>query len=184
MNSLLFLAGVPTWIWIVVTLAIVIAVYLLSELVLFLLMRSSMKKAFHALDELVPFERERSKKIDTIYQTLKDGKRINNRSMEELLESNKDILSQSSIDMQKLKSQDDFLILYLLKFMKEKKLKQREEYSPLYKELEAISYPDPKANDFPYKRYNDLALRYNSYTGMGMLRSIASRKKYLAAPVL
>jgi|GEM_PF-920774 len=175
--------GLPAWAWLLIVLAIIVVIYLLVELVLFFLMRSSMKKAFRMLDELVPFERQRFEAIEKVYQRLVKENKLHNKDIDDLIAGQRVILGGKTTDMQKLKGQDDFLILYLTKYLKERKLKQKG-YEAEYNDLLSRLYSDPEDKSNPYYRYDQEAMKYNSYTQMGLLRSITIRHHYYQAPVL
>lgn len=147
-------------------------------------MKSSMKKAFDELDKLVDVEKNRFIKIKEIYFALNKTHKVMNDSINELINNQEDIIKEQRIDMEKLKNQDDFIVMYLLKFMKEKKLKMKDNYSDLYKELESISYFEKEDKTTPYYTYNKKANRYNTFAKLSFVSNIFRRNNYYRAPVL
>ena len=173
-----------TWVWIVVFIAIIIGSIFLLQIVLYFLMKRAMKITFSELDKLVPLEKERFNKIKENYFALNKNHRITNESIKELIMSQDELVKSERIDMQQYKNQNDFLIMYLLKFMKEKKLKMKDEYSPIYKELESISYFEVKDKSTPYYSYNKKANRYNTLANLSFVSNLFKRNNYYRAPIL
>ena len=173
-----------SWIWIVIFIAVIIGTIFILQIVLYFLMKKEMKKAFTELDKLVPIEKERFNKIKEIYFALNKNNRLNNDSIKELVISQDEVVKSSTLDMQQYKNQNDFLVMYLIKFMKEKKLKMKDEYSSLYKDLESISYFEVDDKSTPYYKYNKIANRYNSFASLSLVSSLFKKKDYYRAPVL
>ena len=173
-----------TWIWIVIFIAVVIGSIIILQVVLYFFMKRAMKKAYTYLDGLVPVEKERYQKIKNAYFTLNKTHYISNDSIKELIKEQEVLSSEERVDMQKLKGQNDFLVMFLLKFMKEKKLKMKDNYSPIYKELESISYFESKDKSTPYYKYNKAANVYNALATLSFVSSIFRKKDYYRAPIL
>ena len=173
-----------TWVWIVVFIAIIIGSIFLLQIVLYFLMKRAMKITFSELDKLVPIEKDRFNKIKENYFALNKNHRITNESIKELIMSQDELVKSERIDMQQYKNQNDFLIMYLLKFMKEKKLKMKDEYSPIFKELESISYFEVNDKSTPYYSYNKKANRYNTLANLSFVSNLFKRNNYYRAPIL
>ena len=173
-----------TWIWIVVFIAIIIGTILIFQVVIYFFMKRSMRKAYLALDKLVPFEKERYNKIKEVYFSLNKTHHIANDSIRELIQNQDIISTEERVDMQKLKNQNDFLLMFLLKFMKDKKLKMKDAYSSTYKELESISFFDTKDKTTPYFKYNKIANVYNALATISFVSNIFKKSNYYRAPIL
>ena len=173
-----------SWIWIVIFIAVIIGSILLLQVVLYFLMKHYMKKAYLKLDELVPIEKERYNKIKNAYFLLNKSHHIANDSIRELIQKQDVIASGERVDMQEFKNQNDFLVMFLLKFMKERKLKMKDNYSPTYKELESISYFESKDKTTPYYKYNKVANAYNALASLSFVSSIFKKKDYYRVPIL
>ena len=148
-------------------------------------MKKAQKKAYRALDELVPYEKERFACIERFYEALVQEKKLNlsRNPLSDIMKEQEIILSGNTIDMQKAKANDDFCILFLKKFIKEKSLHMKEPYHSLEEELGKYdSFSDEKKT--PYKKYNDCALKYNALTSMMTVSGYCQRKGYLKAPIL
>lgn len=174
-----------TVIWIIVIIGVVFLFLLISFFVTLIFVKKFQKRAYIALDNLVPFEKERFEQIHGVYDYLLLEKKLNasNNPIKEIIQEQQIILSGNSIDMQKAKANDDFLILFLTKFMKEKSLKNKDSFKDKYEILEKYNYFDDK-KDSPYHQYNKIALRYNSLSSMMTVSSYCRRKGYLKAPIL
>ncbi|MFA6829174.1 MAG: hypothetical protein WCR67_00480 [Bacilli bacterium] len=174
-----------TIIWIVCIVAALLIAWLISFLVIIQLMKKAQKKAFAALDELVPYERERYEAVKKAFNQIIDERRMQkDNQMYALCTEQEKILAGDRIDMSTLKAQNDFMILYLHKFIKEKKLRMKEPFSTIDTDLDKYTFIDPSSKDSPYRSYNNVALKYNSYMGMMLVSNYASRKGYPKAPIL
>lgn len=172
--------------WVIVILVIVclIVLYLLSALVLFLLMKRAMNKAYDALVALVPFETERLEYVKKVRDRLLADDYHLSSEMLELTESNEKLLATKPVDVSKVKNQTDFLILYYSKFIKEKKLaKKNPDYEELDKTLLSKLHLHDDLKVSPYAKYDKAAFRYNSYLSMMILAPFV-RRKYQNAPIL
>ncbi|MFA6860999.1 MAG: hypothetical protein WCR56_01270 [Bacilli bacterium] len=175
----------PTWGWILIIVAGVLVLYGLSALVIYFIMKGIQKKTFKALDDLVPYEKNRLKKLLECKETLERMNYFHSQPMADLLDKQEAIANGSTIDMASLKGQNDFLTIYFQKFFKEKHLVLKNpEIKVLNDEITKTMYIDPAAKDSPYKRYDDLAFRYNSYLGMMILAPFTRGAKNPRAPIL
>ncbi len=174
-----------TIIWVVVIIAVVLIVFLISFFMTLLFVKKFQKKAYQALDDLVPFEKERFEKIHKVYDYLITEKKLNasNNPIKEIIQDQQIIFSGNSIAMDKAKANDDFLVLFLMKYMKEKSLKNKDSFKECYKTLEENDYMQER-KESPYYKYNKIALRYNSLSSMMTIQGYCQRKGYLKAPIL
>lgn len=176
--------NLTTIIWIIVIVVSLLVIWGISFVVLVFLMKKTQKKAFKALDDLVPYERERFDIILETVEQLKKENKFRNKEMDKLVEEQKKLLEGVTIDMSKVKAQNDFLILYLRKLLKDKGLKMKDPYKDLNKKMEEHFFDDTSSKNSPYYNYSKLALRYNAYMGMMFVASYANRKGYPRAPIL
>jgi hypothetical protein len=173
------------WVWIVIVISSLIVIYALATLITWFLMKSLQKRTFKALDELVPYEKNRFTKIKEIAQALNEEHRIpKNSSINDTLKLQEIILSGSRIDMNRVKSQNDFLLIFLKKALKEKGLRFKEPFATYDKDVDRMIDPDSSKDSSPYYQYNKLAYKYNAYLGMMLIRAIAIRKQVPNAPIL
>ena len=164
---------------------VLIAMYLLCVLVTYLLMKGAKKKAFQALDQMIPIEQNRFALVEEVVQAMKDDGRILPKNLLEQVESEGKDFQKTPLDLQGLKGRTDFLILYLRKYLKEKRLLSKsEKYQEYDKKLESSIYLDPQDKNSPYYHYNKVASRYNAYLGMTTLSLFGIRGKNPQAPIL
>lgn len=173
-----------TWIAIIVFIAIIIVTFIALQIVMYFLLKSNMKKAFASLDNLVPIEKERFNKIKDIYNQLLKLNRINNEEIKELVAIQENNLNLERLDMQIFKGNNDFLIMYLLRLLKEKKLKLKEPFCLMNETLESISYFESKDKDTPYYKYNKIANRYNTFASMSLVSKTFKKASYPRVPIL
>lgn len=171
-------------IWVAVIIGVVIVVWLLSSFVMILLMKKAQKKAFKALDDLVPEEKKRFLKIKEFADLLVKEKRLKRGNILDAVHEQEVLFSGERIDMAKAKATNDFLVLYFRKYMKEKRLKDKDPYKDYYELFQNDIHIDPDDKKNPYRSYNKIAMRYNSYLNMTLVRSYANRKHYPGAPIL
>lgn len=172
------------WIVIIIVIAALIVLYLLSALILYLLMKRVMGKAYDALMALVPHESQRLQAIEDLQKKIRDDNYRLSDEMVELCQNTRKILDTKPVDVAKAKGQIDFLLMYHIKFIKEKRLVQkREGYKEIVDKLTAGLHLKDDLKNSPYGRYDKLAMRYNAYLGMFVLAPFV-RGKYKNAPIL
>lgn len=174
----------PGWVIIILVVLALVAVYLISALILFLLMKRAMKKAYDALMALLPYEDERMKLVLDVKERLLNDNFHLSEEMCEATENNCKLLQETPVDVSKVKNQTDFLLMYYMKFLKEKKLVAKSaEYKELYDTMLSKLHLKDELKNSPYGKYDKLAFRYNSYLGMIILAPFV-RRKYQNAPIL
>lgn len=174
-----------TIIWVVAIIACLILLFLISFLVTILLVKKAQKKAYKALDDLVPYEKERFQAVLKMYDLLVQEKKLpaGKNPLSDIMKEQEITLSGNTIDMQKAKANDDFAILFLQKFLKERSLKMKEPFHSALEELKKYDVMLDEKNS-PYKKYNDCALKYNALSSMMTVSGYCQRKGYLKAPIL
>ena len=154
------------WIYVIVFGAL-IAVFLISALIIRLLTKSAYKKANALYQEVTPKEKERYELILKAKKTMEDDGRFLPKSMiESTMEVEKEF-QKIPCDISKVKSMNDFLIIYYSKYIHEKKLLGK--YDSVDQELNAHLYADPQDKNSPYYQYNKAALKYNAFLNMGFI---------------
>lgn len=173
-----------SWLIVIIVIVCLVLLYLLSALVLFLMMKRAMDKAYDALVALVPYEKERMAAILKVKERLQsDGYHLSDE-MVELTENNQKLLEEKPVDVSKVKSQTDFLIMYYTKFIKEKKVAKKDiSYEKESTDLLKMLHLHDDLKTSPYGKYDKAAFRYNSYLGLIILAPFV-RRKYQNAPIL
>lgn len=171
------------WIYLVVILA-VIALYFLFTFILYLLMKRAQKKAFKLLDTILPYEKEKFDMIIKARNKLKEDGRFLPKNILEVIDKDEKLFLQIPVNIQEVKGQSDFIIMYLDKYLKEKKLIQKDDYKKMDDELNSYLYMNPEDKTSPYYQYNKKAMSYNAYLGMGALAVFSIRRKNQSAPIL
>ena len=161
-----------SWVIVIIVILALILVYLFSAFILFLLMKRAMKRAYDALMDLLPYEDERMKLVSSTKEKLLNDNYHLSDEMCEATENNLKLLKETPVDVSKVKNQTDFLLMYYMKFLKEKKLIQKKP-----------EYIKDELKNSPYGKYDKLAFRYNSYLGLVILAPFV-RRKYQNAPIL
>lgn len=155
------------WIYLIIIVG-VIAIYLLSALIIFLLMKGAKKKAIQELDKLVPHENERFQVIETIIKEMQNDGRYLPKNMLDSLHEIDSSFSKTPIDLSSIKNQNDFMILYLRKYFKEKRMLEKDQKYKNYDEkLSKMIFLNPSDKTSPYYLYNKKSSRYNAFLGMG-----------------
>jgi hypothetical protein len=172
------------WYILLIALGSILVLYLIVAAILMALMKRAQRRAFKALDALVPYEKKRMEIVLDCRDTLEDDHYHLAQNIKEVIDEAQDLINQSRIDMGKVKGENDFLIMYFQKYLKEKRLLHDEKYKKLSDELGAEIHLDPAEKSSPYKKYDDLAFRYNAYLGMMILAPFLGGKKNPQAPVL
>ncbi len=172
--------------WVIVILVVVglIALYLISAGIVYLLMRNAKKKTFAALENIVPLEQTR---LDLILQTkssIEEDGRVLPKNLHDAVEIAEKTFQKIPINYVEIKGNNDFLIMYFRKYLSEKKLLNKELYKNLDKKLEENLYLDPTDKTSPYYDYNKKASHYNAYLGMTLLALFGIRRRYPTAPIL
>ncbi|MFA6624219.1 MAG: hypothetical protein WCS80_00415 [Bacilli bacterium] len=173
-----------TWVIILIVLGCLIAIYLLGSFIIWLFLKAARNKAYKALDELVPYEKERFQYIAYVRDEIEKDNYHLPKSILDVIENNNDILSGHEIDMQKVKSQDDFLILFFQKYLKEKKLISKEKYVNINLKMSSYLHMDTDDKESPYDIYDKKAFRYNSLLGMTLFTIFLNKSKFAQAPIL
>ena len=151
----------PEWIIVIIVIVCIIVLYLLSALILYLLMKRAMNKAYDALMALVPYEQERMDLIVQTKERLLDDHYHLSDEMCELVESNNALLKTPPVDVGKVKSQTDFLIMYFTKFLREKKVAKKDSsYADTSEKLLKMLHLNDDLKSSPYGKYDKLAFRF------------------------
>lgn len=164
------------WVYVIVFAAL-IAIYLLTALIIYLLMKKAYKKAKVELDKIIPYEKERYETILKVKTTLENEGRFFSKNIIETTEDVEKQFSKIPVDIAKIKNQNDFLVIIYRKYIKEKRLLAKSK--DLDQELENILYIDPSDKSSPYYPYDKAAMKYNSYVNMGMFNIFRGRSKQL-----
>lgn len=167
-----------------ISLGILIVGFLLGSLITIQLMKKAQKKAFSTLDDLVSYERNRFEDIKEIADYLDQSNRLHAQSIIDTIKKQEEAFSSDTIDMQNAKVTDDFLVIYFIKYIKEKNLSKKEPYDEYLKKLTEELTIQIDDKEHPYYKYNKLALKYNSYANMRTANWYARKKNYPQAPVL
>lgn len=164
------------WVYVIIF-AGLIAVWLLSSLVVYQLMKKAQKKAYLLFDKVIPKEKERYQVILKAKDRMeKDGRFLPKNMVDSTMEVDKEF-QKIPCDIAKIKGMDDFLVIYYRKYIKEKKLSGK--YHDIDMELEACIFLDPSDKRSPYYEYNKAALHYNAYVNMGFLNLFRGKAKLL-----
>ena len=172
-----------TWVIIIIIVAVLIVLYLIVAVICYFLLKRAQNKAFDAMQELIPYEKERLDVIIKAKDALLDDNRHFPNEMAELVQSTEDILNTNPVDVGKAKGQSDFLIIYFTKYIKEKKLINRGNYKEIVDELDAHLHMDDKDKDSPYNKYDRKAMSYNAYLNLIFIPGFI-RHRYQQAPIL
>jgi hypothetical protein len=171
----------PWWVYVAI-IGGVIVLYLIAALITFFLMKGAKKKCYDEFDKLVPYEKERLELILSIRDTmLKDGRHLP-KNLTDACSQDEEYFAKVPFDLKSAKGQNDFLVIYLRKYLKEKNLLKQEKYLEFDKKLEGALFLDPQDKKSPYFNYNKRALRYNSYLGMTLL-AIFNNGRHTSAPI-
>lgn len=177
------LASIPQWELLIIIIFSILGLYLLTVLIIYLLMKNAQKKTFSALDSLIQFEKDRMDFANKVYDTLKENYNLSN-NIKMTVEEQNELLSSHSVDMVKAKSQTDYLLIYFQKFMKEHGIRKKSPYAELYSQIDEHLFLDAEKDNYPYKRYNSLAAKYNSFRNMGFFSPFSRGSKNPEAPTL
>ncbi len=173
-----------SWLILIIVIAGVLVLYLLFALIAYFLMKGAMNKAYDALVALIPYEKERLELVKKVADDLKNDHYRFSSQIDELIKENENVLEKKPVDVSKAKNQNDFLILYFSKLIKEKNFDKRfSKYQEHHKTLQSHLYLQSYNKNSPYYRYDKLAFRYNSYLNMLFLAPFV-RRKYESAPIL
>ncbi len=167
------------WIYIVVIVG-VIALYLISGAIVHFLMKGAKKKAYAELEKVIPYEKERFDEISSSIHTMQDDGRFLPKNMIECLNTIDESFKKVPVDVSSVKNQNDFLILYIRKYLSEKRIVEK--YKSIDEKLEKLLFLDPSSKTSPYHTYNKKAAHYNAYLGMGIFNIF--RGDNTAAPIL
>ncbi len=167
------------WIYIVVIVG-VIALYLISGAIVHFLMKGAKKKAYAELEKVIPYEKERFDEISSSIHTMQDDGRFLPKNMIECLNTIDESFKKVPVDVSSVKNQNDFLILYIRKYLSEKRIVEK--YKSIDEKLEKLLFLDPSSKSSPYHTYNKKAAHYNAYLGMGIFNIF--RGNNTAAPIL
>ena len=160
------------------------ALFLLTTLVLYLLMKRAQKKAYQELEKLIPYEQNRFSLIQKCKEELEtDGRFLPKNFLTAISEEEK-LFEKAPLDLSEIKGRTDFLVMYLRKYLKEKKLLSKEKYQDFDKKLETLIFIDPGDKNSPYYLYNKKASHYNAFLGMMFLSIFGIRNKNQNAPII
>ena len=159
------------WIYVVVIGGIIV-VYLTSAFIIRFFMMKAKKKCEALLEKVIPLERDRFDMILEVKNKMEnDGRHLPKNMVESTLELEK-AYQEVPVDIQKVKSIDDFLLLYYIRYIKEKNLKEK--YQAELATLESLVYDNVESDKYPYKEYNNATLKYNAYLNMGFINPFRS----------
>lgn len=170
------------WIYLLILLG-VIALWFILSIILFFAMKSAQRKAYNELDKVAPFERDRYDFFVEVITKLEDSGRHLPKSLTELQKSLERAFAKIPVDVNEIKGQNDFMDIYLKKYLDEKGFSKKEEFKSYCEKLNQMLWIDPADKNSPYYKYNKLASRYNSLNGMLLLRIFTASGKYPSAPI-
>ena len=172
------------WLILLIVFAILIAIYVISGLVVRALLKNAKRKAIDALDSLASVERDRYDRLIQITEELEKDHKYLPKNRSDSFQDTKRLLDKVPCDVAKVKGQLDFLVLYLRKFRKEKRLLAQEKYNQLDKKLEKEVNRDPNDKTSPYYSYDKKALRYNALRGRTFFSLFTNNGNNPQAPIL
>lgn len=174
----------PEWVIVIIVLVGLFIVYLIAAAIVLFLMKAAKKKAFSMLNQIIPIEQKRFDLINKTVNELKnDGVFPPKNLIETLKDAEKDY-QLAPLDISIIKGKNDFLIMYLHKYLSEKKYFKQDKYLSLDKELESNLFLDPNDRNSPYYQYNKKAAYYNAYLNMMVLSIFGVRRRNPTAPIL
>lgn len=184
MNNLITLASIPTWELLVIIIFSMIGLYLLAVLIIYFLMKRAQKKAMHALDSLIPYEKERMQFVNDLVTTLEANNYQVKDNIRVVVDEQNELLEQKSVDMSQAKQKTDFLLIYFQKYLKEKGIRKKEPFATYFNNINKYLFIDNEAENYPYKSYNNLANKYNAFLSLGFFSPFARSKKNPQVPIL
>lgn len=155
------------WIYLVIIVG-VLAVYFFTAFIIYLLMKRAKKKAYQEMEKVIPYEKEKYDLISEVIKTMQDDGRFLQKNLLDSYEDLGKTFDKVPFEIATAKNQNDFMILYLRKYLKEKNLLRKEVYQKLDERLSKAIYLDPSEKNSPYYLYNKKASRYNAFLSMGM----------------
>ncbi len=167
------------WIYVVVIVG-VIAIYFISGAIVHFLMKGAKKKAYAELEKIIPYEKTRFEEIEASIKHMQDDGRFLPKNMIDCLNTVNDSFSKVPVDVASIKNQNDFLIMYIRKYLADKHIVEK--YKDIDEKLEKHLYLDPSSKTSPYHTYNKKAAHYNAYLGMGIFNIF--RGSNTSAPIL
>lgn len=167
------------WIYVVVIVG-VIAIYLIAGAIVHFLMKGAKKKAYAELEKVIPFEKNRYEEIASSIKEMQDDGRFLPKNMIECLNTLDESFKKIPVDVSSIKNQNDFLIMYIRKYLADKHIVEK--YKSIDEKLEKLLFLDPTSKTSPYRAYNKKAAHYNAYLGMGIFNIF--RGSNTSAPIL
>lgn len=171
------------WIYLII-IAGLIVVYLIIAFITSLFMKRAYKKAVIEYEKLHSYEKERFDFLLSVINEMKNDGRFLPKSLLETMQKEEDSFKQIPPDLASIKSQSDFMNMYLRKYLKEKRLLNQEKYLELDRKLESSLFLDPSDKTSPYYIYNKKASHYNAYLGMLFVNLFNFKKKNSSLPIL
>lgn len=166
------------WIYLLIFVAF-IALYLLSSLIFFMIMKSKRKKLQPLLDKILPYEKERFDYLMSIKDKITNAPKAFTNGLEAL---DKEFVKIPP-NIADIKSQLDVLYIILLRIADEKKYGISENTEIKDKAGHYLNL-DPTDKKSPYFKYNKTASHYNAYLGMWLVAMFNRKNKYTTAPIL
>ncbi len=155
------------WIYLVIIVG-VLAVYFFTAFVIYLLMKRAKKIAYAEMEKVIPYEKEKYNLVSEVIRTMQEEGRYLQKNLLDSYEDLGKTFEKVPFELSAAKNQNDFMILYLRKYLKEKNLLKREIYQKLDERLRDAVHLDPSEKNSPYYVYNKKAARYNAFLSMGM----------------
>ncbi len=182
--NLITLASLPTWELLVIIIFSMIGLYVIAILVIYFLMKRVQKKAFSELDSLIVYEKERMQFVNDLVAVLEASNYHLKDNIKVVVDEQNDLLSSKRVDMSKAKQQTDFLLIYFQKLLKEKGIRKKEPFAKYYEDINKYLFIDSESDNYPYKKYNNLAAKYNSFLSLGLFSILTHGKNNPQAPTL
>ena len=172
------------WVILLIVLACLLLLYILSGRIVKILLRKAKKKAIDALDSLAGYEQDRLDRLIKIKDELVNDHKFLPKNRLDAFEETKAIFLSVPSDVAKAKGQNDFLVLYLRKFLKEKRLLAQGKYKDRDMRLEGEVHIDPSDRKSPYYSYNRKALKYNALRNRTFFSLFTNNGNNPSAPIL
>ena len=174
----------PVWELLLIIIFSLIGLYLLAIMIVYFFMKRAQKRAFSSLDSMIVYEKDRMNFINDLVNTLKDNKYNLKSNIKIVVDEQNELLENKMVDMSKVKQQTDFLLIYFQKYLKENGIRKKSPFDSFYKKINDYLIMDIDSDDYPYKKYNLYANRYNSILSLGFLCPFARSIKNPQAPIL
>lgn len=174
----------PSWVLLIIVIASLIGLYLVAVIIIYFLMKRAQKRAFSALDSMVTYEKERMHFVNDLVTVLNTTQYKVKDNIRVVVDEQNEMLSSDRVDMNKVKQQTDFLLIYLQKYLKEKGIRKKSPFDTYFQKIPEYLVMDIESDKYPYKDYNKIATKYNSFLSLGFLSPFARSSKNPQAPIL